>query len=65
LEDQTFEVNYIENLTSEHEKLKNEFELEDFNLDESIDFTLDWTSNTIMSTPEPNLQTPSASPSLP
>ena len=33
LEDQTFEVNYIKNLTYEHEELKNEFELKDFNLD--------------------------------
>jgi len=30
LEDQTFEVNHIENLMSEHEELGNEFELEDF-----------------------------------
>ena len=37
LEDQTFEVNYIENSTSEHEELENEFELEDFNLDEIVD----------------------------
>jgi len=41
LEDQTFEVNYIENLTSEHEDLKNEFELEDFNLNEIIDSAVD------------------------
>ena len=37
LEDQTFKVNYIENLTSEHKELENEFELEDFNLDEIVD----------------------------
>jgi len=52
LEDQTFEVNYIENLTSEHEELENEFELEDFNLDEIIDSAVDWASNPIVSTPE-------------
>ena len=34
MDDQTFEVNSIKNLTSEHEELKNEFKLEDFNLDE-------------------------------
>jgi len=37
LEDQTFKVNYIENMTSEHEELENEFELEDFNLDKIVD----------------------------
>ena len=65
LEDPTFEVNYIENLTSEHKELENEFELEDFNLDEIIDSAVDWASNPIMSTPEPNLQSTSVSPSLP
>ena len=42
LEDPTFEVNYIENLTSEHEELENEFELEDFNLDEIVDSAVEW-----------------------
>ena len=51
-EDQTFEVNYIGNLISEHEELENEFELEDFNLDEIVDSTMDWALNPIMSTPE-------------
>ena len=51
-EDQTFDVNYIENLTSEHEELENEFELEDFNLDEIIDSAMDWASNPIVSTLE-------------
>ena len=41
LEDQTFEVNYIENLTSEHEEPENEFELKHFNLDEIVDFSMD------------------------
>jgi len=51
-EDQTFEVNYIGNLISEHEELENEFELEDFNLDEIVDSAVDWALNPIMSTPE-------------
>ena len=48
-EDQTFEVNLIEGLMSEHEeKLEHEpeceFELEsdDFNLDQIIDFVVEW-----------------------
>jgi len=41
LEDQTFGVNYIENLTNEHEELENEFELEDFNLDEIVNSAVD------------------------
>ena len=64
LEDQTFEVNYIENLTSEHEELENEFELEDFNLDEIIDSAVDWASNLIVSTPEIEFSN-SSSESLP
>ena len=49
INDQTFEVNSIENLTSEHEEsieieIKAEFDLEseDFNLDQIIDSTADW-----------------------
>ena len=41
LEDQIFEVNYIEILTSEHEEYENEFELEDFNLDNIVDSAVD------------------------
>ena len=46
---QIFEVNFIENLTSEHEEsmemdTKSEFDLEseDFNLDQIIDSVVDW-----------------------
>ena len=52
INDQTFEVNSIKNLTSEHEEsiemdTKSEFDLEseDFNLDQIIDSTVDWTSS--------------------
>jgi len=54
IEDQTFEVNQIENLTSEHgEELESEmeidFELEsdDFNLDQVVDSAVNWASNPI------------------
>ena len=50
--DQTFDVNLIEGLTSEHEKepeykYKHEFELEsdDFNLDQIVDSVVDWATN--------------------
>ena len=50
--DQTFEVNSIENLTSEHQKsmemdTEAEFDLEseDFNLDQIVDSTVDWASS--------------------
>ena len=49
MNDQTFEVNSIENLTSEHEEsmeidTESEFDLEseDFNLDQIIDSAVDW-----------------------
>jgi len=49
LDDQTFEVNLIEGLTSEHEEeikyeSDNEFDLEsdDFNLDQIIESTVEW-----------------------
>jgi len=64
LEDQTFEVNYTENLTSEHEELENESELEDLNLDEIVYSAMDWASNPIVSTPETEFANPS-SKSLP
>ena len=65
LEDPTFEVNYIENLTSEHEELENESELEDFNRNEIVDYVVDWASNPITSILILNLQTPPVSPFLP
>ena len=52
INDQTFEVNSIENLTSEHEEsmeieTEAEFDLEseDFNLDQIVDSTVDWASS--------------------
>ena len=51
INDQTFEVNSIKNLTSEHEEsmeieTETEFNLEseDFNLDQIIDSAVDWAS---------------------
>jgi len=51
MDDQTFEVNSIENLTSEYEEriepdTESEFDLEseDFNLDQIIESGVDWTS---------------------
>jgi len=51
---QTFEVNSIENLTSEYEEsmeidMKSKFnlEFEDFNLDQIIDSTVDWASSQV------------------
>ena len=73
VEDQTFEVNLIENLISEHrEELKLEidcdFELEsdDFNLDQVVESAVNWASNPISPNVEPiNLTHPSSEPSLP
>ena len=52
INDQTFEVNSIKNLTSEHDEsmemeIETEFDLEseDFNLDEIIDSAVDWASS--------------------
>ena len=59
LEDQTF-VDYIENLTTEHEELKNKFELKDFYLDEIVDSVVEWASNPIVSTPETEFTNPSS-----
>ena len=48
MDDQSFEVNLIEGLTSEHEELEyesdHEFDLEsdDFNLDQIVDSTIEW-----------------------
>ena len=59
MDDQTFEVNPIENMTSEHsEKIELEteceFELEseDFNLDQIVDSTVNCASNPISLNPE-------------
>jgi len=74
VENQTFEVNLIENLTSEHMKELEletdcDFELEsdDFNLDHVVESTVNWASNPLSSNVEPtNLTHPSSelSPSL-
>jgi len=71
VEDQTFEVNFIENLISEHrEKLELEtdcdleLESEDFNLDQIVEPAVNWASNTISPNIEPiNLTPPSSEPS--
>jgi len=47
-------------LTTEHEELKNKFELKDFNLDEIVDSAVDWASNPIVSTPETEFTNPSS-----
>ena len=67
MDDQTFEVNLIENLTSEHSEeieieteCKFELESKDFNLDQIIDSTVDWVSSRILPNSEPtNLIPPS------
>ena len=60
MEDQTFEVNYNENLTSEPDKLENEFKLEELNLNEIVDYAVDWASNPIVSTLETKFANPSS-----
>jgi len=71
VEDQTFEVNHIENLTSEH---RQELELEtecdfrlesdDFNLNQVVEFAVNWASNPISPNMEPtNLTHPFSEPS--
>jgi len=52
INNQTFEVNFIENLTSEYEEIlemetKSEFDMdsEDFNLNQIIDSAVDWASS--------------------
>jgi len=54
MDDQTFEVNLIKNLTSEHSEesgleVEYEFELEseNFNLDQIVDFDINWASSPI------------------
>ena len=58
-DDQTFKVNLIENLTSEHHEeivLECEFELESeiSNLDQIIDYVVHWASNPITLNLKPN-----------
>ena len=62
INDQTFEINSIENLTNEHEEsikmeTDSEFDLEseDFNLDQIVDSTVDWASS--LSIPHPRTET--------
>ena len=71
VEDQTFEVNLIENLASEHkEELELEtdcdleLESEDFNLDQIVESAVNWASNPISPNMEPiNLTSSSSEPS--
>ena len=71
IEDQTFEVNLIENLTSEHgEELELEtecdfgLESDDFNLDQVVDSAVNWASHSISPIMEPtDLTSPSSEPS--
>ena len=71
VEDQTFEVNLIENLTSKHReelKLKTDcdfkLESEDFNLDQVVESAVNRASNPISPNVEPiNLTHPSSEPS--
>jgi len=63
MDDQTFEVISVENLTSEHEEsieidTESEFDLEseDFNLDQIVGSTVDWASSP--SVPNPKIEIP-------
>ena len=63
MDDQTFEVNSNENLTSEYEEsmeidTESEFDLEseDFNLDQIIESTMDWVSRPNVPIPKFELQ---------
>jgi len=63
MNDQTFEVNSIENLTSEHEEIieidtESDFDLktEDFNLDQVIDSVVDWVSSPSAFDPKRKIQ---------
>jgi len=65
MDDQAFEVNHIDNLTSEHSKeieleTECEFELEseDFNLDKIVNSAVNWASNIISLNAEPTNLTP-------
>ena len=71
VQDQIFEVNLIENLTSKHKEeleLKSDcdfkLESEDFNLDQIVESAMNWASNPISPNVEPiNLTPPSNEPS--
>ena len=71
VEDQTFEVKLIKNLASEHREetkleAECEFELEseDFNLNQIVEFAVNWASYPISPNVEPiNLTPPSSDPS--
>jgi len=59
MDDQTFKVNYIENLTSEHgeeteldTECEFELEYEDFNLDQIVESIVDWALSPIVPDPK-------------
>ena len=63
--DSPFEINLIEDLTSEHSKeikleaeCDDECEYEDFKLDEIVNFTIEWASSPSSLNPEPTSLTP-------
>jgi len=63
MNDQTFEINSIENLMREHEEIMEidtesdiDLESEDFNLDQIIDSAMDWASSP--SVPDPKTKIP-------
>ena len=65
INDQPFEVNLIENVTSEHReeieleaKCDTELESEDFNLDEIVNSTIEWASSLSSLDQEPTSFTP-------
>ena len=71
INDQTCEVNSIENLTSEHEEIieieeKSEFDLdsENFNLDQIIDSVVDWASSPYPRTETLDITSNESTPSL-
>jgi len=72
LDDQTFEVNFIKNLTSKYNKeleFEPEYEVdlesEDFNLDQIVDSAIEWATNPIPLNQEPkDLIQPSTEPPL-
>ena len=73
MDHQTFKVNHNNNLISEHNEeteLKTECEFDlgpkEFNLDQIVDFAVNWASIPIPLNPEPtNLSPPSIEPSPP
>ena len=70
MNDQTFEVNSIKNLTNEHEEnmeinMESEFDLEseNFNLNQIINSAVDWASS--LSVPSPKTEIPISLPMNP